>query len=62
MNLLQDMFASPFIASRFPSPRPSPSGRESPVILTRFAPMNLKPDPSPRPSPLRKGRGGIIGR
>jgi len=36
-------------------------GRDPPDILTRFASLNPKSDPSPRPSPLRKGRGGIVG-
>src|ERR1039458_8085986 len=37
-------------------------GRGGHDYLTRSVPLNLQADPSPRPSPLRKGRGGIVGR
>jgi len=38
--------------------------RETSDNLVRFAPLKrkAKTDPSPQPSPLRKGRGGIVGR
>ncbi len=46
-----------------PSPplREKEGGRESPDISPCFASLNPKSDPSPLPSPLRKGRGGIVG-
>ena len=50
-------------AGETPAPLSGGSWRESPDHLTRFAPLNRKAKtaPSPRPSPLRKGRGGIVG-
>jgi hypothetical protein len=44
-----------------PSPRQRSAGQELSNILTRFASLNPKSDPSPHPSPLGKGRGGAVG-
>src|ERR1035441_4268206 len=47
--------------ARSTSRRPSPLGRERPHIRSRFASKNPELDVSSQPSPLRKGKGGIVG-